>query len=331
MTAHRAFAPGVALMGLMVGSLCASGQATTFRGRLIITAEGINASQVRVTLRDLGTDDAKPDGSFAISIPSRTTTVDLSAELNGRKLSVTSPRNPINVPLSSAAVTDIFIGPTIEQFLADALGPVRARLESSGRAAGARDSSILNALNDLTRSVAEMARVQVDVLIADAARAQKRSQSVPVISRALELFDLNANNVHQVFQYVASAAFTNDSAYALLKRTINDYKPALDSLYVHQGTLKQLVEDNWGQQQSAALQSVLDAALGDIHDGLIYPMNRLIPKIDSVLRGRIRGNAAAAARDEVLRESTRFVLSLTPKLALLRDRKTRLMTALQSP
>ena len=311
--------------------LGARAQATVFRGRLLISSENVKPSQVRVVLEGLGTSTPSTDGSFSIAIPSGTRSVTLRVEAGAQRLEVTYPRNPVNVPVDASAVTDVVVGPTLEKLLADALGPLLARLETTSRAAGVRDSSIKTAIDGLTQYVADAAKVRPADLNLEAARAQKRSETFPEISESLERYELRVNNVHQAFLYVAGASFTNDSAFALLKRTINEYNPAFDTLKVRRGSLQQVVSDNWDERRWIELRNVFDFVLGDIHDLSIKPMNALIPRIDSVLRGRVRGGAATRMRTDVLSESQRFVRALEPKLGQLRERKTRVLAELQSP
>jgi hypothetical protein len=305
-------------------------QAAVFRGRLLISDESVRPAQVRVILDGLGASTPSTDGSFAIAIPSGTRTVTLRVESATGRLQVAYPQNPVNVPLDANAITDVFVGPTIEKLLADALGPVRARLESSSRAAGVEDSSIRAAIAELTRYVADAARVRADDLDAAAERAQKRAETFPEISESLERFDLRVNNVHQAFLYVAGASFSNDSAFALLKRTINEYNPAFDTLQVRRNTLENVVRQNWDEQRWTELRAVFDYALSDIHAATIKPMNSVVPRIDSVLRGRLRGDRANRTRAEVVSEVQQFVRALEPKLGILRERKVRILAELQS-
>jgi hypothetical protein len=293
-----------------LSALDSGAQATVFRGRLLLSTESVKPAQVRVVLEGLGASTPSTDGSFSIAIPAGTRTVMLRVESGAGVLQVTYPRNPINVPLDANAVTDVVIGPTLEILLADALGPFLARLEATSRAAGVRDSSIRAAIADIMRSVADAAKVQAADLNTEAARAQKRAETFPEISESLERYELRANNVHQAFLYVAGASFSNDSAFALLKRTINEYNPAFDTLKVRRGSLQQVVSDNWDERRWTELRAVFDFVLGDIHDLTIKPMNGLIPRIDSVLRGRVRGDAATRMRTEVLSETQVFVRTL---------------------
>ena len=321
----------IALTAATLFPLSARAQASVFRGRLLISTESVKPGQVRVVLEGLGTSTPSTDGSFSIAIPAGTRTVMLRVESGAEKVQVTYPRNPVNVPVDPSAVTDIVIGPTLEALLADALGPLLARLESTSRAAGVGDSSIKASIGELTRYVADATRLQVTDLNAEAARAQKRAETFPEISETLERYEIRAGNVHQSFLYVAGASFDNDSAFALLKRTINEYNPARDTLKVRRGSLQQVVSENWDERRWAELRAVFDFALGDVHDLTIMPMNALIPKIDSVLRKRVRGGAATRMRTEVLSETQRFVRILEPKLEQLRERKTRVLTELQLP
>lgn len=306
-------------------------QASVFRGRLLVSTDNVRPTQLRVILEGLGTSTPTSDGSFSIAIPSGTRSVTLRIEAGAERLQVTYPRNPVNVPLDANAVTDVVVGPTLEKLLADALGPFLVRLEANSRAAGVRDSSIKATVNEVTRFLADAAKVEVSVLNAEAARAQKRAEVFPEISESLELYDLRVNNVHQAFLYVAGASFSNDSAFALLKRTINEYNPAFDALKVRRGSLQQVVSENWDERRWTELRAVFDFVVGDIHDLTIKPMNELLPKIDSVLRRLVRGDAANRMRAEVLSETQRFVRNLEPKLGQLRERKTRVLAELQIP
>jgi hypothetical protein len=159
-------------------------------------------------------------------------------------------------------------------------------------------------------------------------RAQKRAETFPEISESLERFDLRVNNVHQAFLYVAGASFSNDSAFALLKRTISEYNPAFDALQVRRNTLENVVRQNWDDQRWTELRSVFDYALLDIHATTIKPMNSVVPRIDSVLRRRVGGDHASRMRAEVLAEVQRFVSALAPKLGILRERKVRVLAEL---
>jgi hypothetical protein len=138
------------------------------------------------------------------------------------------------------------------------------------------------------------------------------------------------NNVHQAFLYVAGASFSNDSAFALLKRTINEYNPAFDTVQVRRNTLENVVRQNWDDHRWTELRSVFDYALSDIHAATIKPMNSVVPRIDSVLRGRLRGDHANRTRADVLSEIQRFIRVLEPKLGVLRERKVRVLAELQS-
>ena len=308
-----------------------SAQASVFRGRLLVSNEHVKPSQVSVVLEGLGTSTPTSDGSFSIAIPSGTRSVMLRVEAGAERLQVTYPRNPVNVPLDANAVTDIVVGPTLEKLLADALGPFLARLEANSRAAGIRDSSIKATVSEVTRFLADAAKVEASDLNMEAVRAQKRAETFPEISENLERYELRVNNVRNAFQYVAGASFSNDSAFALLKRTINEYNPAFDTLKVRRGSLEQVVSENWDERRWSELRAVFDFVVGEIHELTIKPMNALIPRIDSVLYERVRGNAANRMRANVLSETQRFVRTLEPKLGQLRERKTRVLAELQIP
>ena len=223
----------------------------------------------------------------------------LRVESGAEKVQVTYPRNPVNVPVDPSAVTDIVIGPTLEALLADALGPLLARLESTSRAAGVRDSSIRATISAMTQYVADAAKVEAAYLTTESARAQKRAETFPEISETLERYEIRAGNVHQAFLYVAGAAFDNDSAFALLKRTINEYNPARDTLKVRRGRPGAGGFRELGRERRwVELRAVFDFALGDVHDLTIMPMNALIPKIDSVLQKQVRGRSATRIKTE---------------------------------
>ena len=308
-----------------------SAQASVFRGRLLVSNENVKPSQVRVVLEGLGTSTPTSDGSFSIAIPSGTRSVMLRVEAGAERLQVTYPRNPVNVPLDANAVTDVIVGPTLEKLLADALGPFLARLEANSRAAGIRDSSIKATVNDVTRFLADAAKVEASDLNMEAVRAQKRAETFPAISETLELYDLRVNNVRNAFEYVAGASFTNDSAFKLLKRTINDYNTAFDALKVRRGSLEAVVSANWDERRWSELRALFDFVVGDVHDLTVKQTNVLVLRIDSVAGRRVRGNAANRMRTEVLSESQRFVRTLEPKLGQLRERKTRVLAELQIP
>jgi len=306
-------------------------QGAVFRGRLLLPQGSMPLTQVRVVLEGQGATTPSADGSFSIGIPAGTKTVVLRVEVGDRRLQVTYPPNPVNVPLDGAAVTQVLVGPSTEAVLAEVLGAQRAKIEAGFKAAGVSDSLIIAAIAALTRQIAEGANIEAAALNTAAARAQKRSEMYPVISEALETYDVKVNNVQQAFRYIIGPSFSSDAAFAQLKLAITEYNPAFETLRTRRGAMEAAVKEYWDDRRWTELRAVFDLALGDVHRVHVLPLNALLPKVDSVLRGKLRDNAATRAQAEVLSEVQRFLAGIVPRLDQFAEKKTRLLADLQVP
>jgi hypothetical protein len=321
------------LLGGLVACLVADAgaQTTVFKGRLIVSAGGPPVTQMRVNLGPANGIAPRADGQFSAAVPAGVRSLLITVDTGNDKWQAWHPRLPVAVSLDTSVVTEILVGPSVEESVRRGFVAMSAQLRGQLTALGVTDSVTQSLLRSMSNDLAARANVPVEDLTAAASLGEKRAELFPVLAGTVETYLLKLQNVHLAFQYVAGPAFSNDSAFAQLKGAILAYNPALEALKAQHEGFEHSVREFWDSERLAGdYRALVDYALSEIHDAHILPLNPIMSDIDAVLKGRARGPAAARSREDTMSRIRVFLSATEPRIAEFARRKTRLLAQLQT-
>jgi hypothetical protein len=306
-------------------------QTVPFRGRVVMAAGGPPFRQMTIRLDRFATTTPNDGGFFSGAIPAGTSSMTIRVETGNPRWALRYPVGAVAVPRDTGFVTDIIVGPSIEETLSRDYASSMARLSAGLRSAGAADSQVIAAIDVLRREFAERTNLKVDELRAAEQLTSARAQIFPQLSAAIEAYLIKANNIAIAFQYLLESSFGSDSAFAQLRLAIVEYNSAFEALRTSRDGFENGVATNWRSPRlSADLRALLDYALGDIHSTEILPLNEVLPDVSRILTRRLQGNEAQTKRVEVLARVRTTVTTLRARLEELERRKIRVLDALQS-
>lgn len=323
------------VLGVLAAMLCASpmvsgAQTVPFRGRVVMAAGGPPFRQMVVRLDRYGVATPNDGGFFTVAIPAGVSSLTVQVETGSPRWTLRYPVTAIAVPRDANMITDLIVGPSIEEVLSRDYANSVSRLRAGLRTAGVADSQVLGAIESLRREFAERTNVRVEELRAAERLTSARARIFPSLAATVEAFVIKANNLAIVFQYLLEPSFSSDSAFAQLKRGIVEYNGAYEALRTERAGFESGVAQAWQSAQlSAEFRSLLDYALGDIHATDVLPLNEVLPDVSRILTGALRGAAAQTRREEVLARVRSSTATLRARLDELERRKIRLMSALQ--
>ena len=331
MTARGAWcAVACALATAAFASAIVGAQTVPFRGRVVMPAGGPPFRQMKIRVGAFGVTSPNDGGFFTGAIPAGSTSVTLQIETGNPRWIVRYPVGSVAVPRDALFVTDVIIGPSIDNTLARDYAAESARLRTSLKGAGVADSQVIAAIDGLRREFADRTNVQIDELRQAERRGNERAQIFPHLAATIEAFAIKANNVEIAFHYLLEPSFSSDSAFAQLKRGITEYNLAFETLKTERGGFEKGVADYWGNERiSADLSALLDYALGEIHAVNILPLNQVLPDVRRILRRELNARDAAEKRGEVLGLVRTSVAALHVRLEELDRRKIRVLGALE--
>jgi hypothetical protein len=319
-----------AVLMLALWPMSAPAQSVQFRGRVVMAAGGPPFQQMKVRIDRFGTATPNDGGFFTAAIPAGVMSVTIQVETGNPRWTLRYPVAAIAVPRDANFVTDIIVGPSIEETLSRDYAASIARLRTSLRSAGAADTQVLAAIESLRREFAERTNVRVDDLRAAERVTSERARILPGLSATVEMFTIKADNLAMVFQYLLESSFSSDSAFAQLNRGLLEYNAAYEALKTGRAGFESGVSQAWQNAQiSADFRALMDYALGDVHATEILPLNDVLPDVSRVLTGVLRGADAQSKRAEVLARVRITGTALRARLDELERRKVRVMTALQ--
>lgn len=307
-----------------------SAQTVPFRGRVVMAAGGPPFRQLVVRLDRYGVATPNDGGFFTVAIPAGVLSLTVQVETGNPRWTLRYPVAAIAVPRDANMITDLIVGPSIEEVLSRDYAVSVARLRSGLRTAGVADSQVLGAIESLRREFAARTNVRVDELRAAERLTSEKARIFPPLAATVEAFVIKSNNLAIVFQYLLEPSFSSDSAFAQLKRGIVEYNGAYEALRTERAGFESGVAQAWQSAQlSAELRALLDYALGDIHATDVLPLNEVLPDVSRILTGALRGTAAQIRRGEVLGRVRMSTSTLRARLDELERRKIRVMSALQ--
>ena len=296
-----------------------------------MAAGGPPLRQMTIRLDRFGVATPNDGGFFSAAIPAGTAAITIQVVTGNPRWALRYPTGPVAVPRDPSFVTDLLVGPSIEETLARDFGSSVTRLGASLRGAGAADSQVIAAIEALRREFAARTNVSVDALREAERQSDGRARILPPLSAALEGFLIKANNMTVAFQYLLEPSFGSDSAFAQLRRTITEYNASFETLKMGRAGFESGVVAHWQNPAATAdLRAVLDYALGDIHATDVLPLNEVLPDVSRILRGRLTGREAEVRRAEVMARVRLSVSTLRARLDELERRKVRVLNTLQS-
>ncbi len=305
-------------------------QTVQFRGRVVMVPGGPPFRQMTVRLDRYGVATPNDGGFFVAAIPSSVMSLTIQVETGNPRWTLRYPLSAIAVPRDANHITDIIVGPSIEETLSRDYAASIARLRTGLRNAGAADSQVIAAIEALRREFAERTNVRMEELRSAERSTNERARILPPLSASLETYVIKATNLEIAFRYLLEPSFGSDSAFAQLNRAIVDYNLAYESLRIKRNEFENDVAQAWQNAQIASdLRALFDYALGDINTIDVLPLNEVLPTVSEILTGKLRGAEAQTKRIAVLTRVQMTVTALRARLEELERRKIRVLTALR--
>ena len=110
------------------------------------------------------------------------------------------------------------------------------------------------------------------------------------ITKDLQDYSRNAQNLLSAFKYLSDYAFSNSSGIVQLSEAITNYNQTYDRLDGKRIFYQRVVNDYWGSEQAASLKNVMDFALDTIHTNKIYPLRDLLQQIREYFNSAKKNN-----------------------------------------
>jgi hypothetical protein len=308
-----------------------SAQSVAFRGRVVMASGGPPFRQITVRVDRFGVATPNDGGFFTVAIPANVRTVTVQVETGSARWALRYPVAAVPVPRDPEAITDLLVGPSIDETLSREFAASMARLSSGLRRGGAADTQVVAAINLLRQEFAQRTNLRVDELQAAERLSDERARVFPTLSATIEGFVIKADNIAIAFRYLLESSFSNDSAFAQLQRSILEYNTAYEALKTNRNGFELGVTRNWQNPRiSADLRALLDFALGDVHAIQVLPLNDVLPDVSRILTRQVSGREAESKRAEILARVRGTTSALMLRLEELERRKTRVIEALQS-
>ncbi|NOT09328.1 MAG: hypothetical protein HOP28_14120 [Gemmatimonadales bacterium] len=322
----------VVLLATVAVQPASARQTVTFRGKIHVAGRGPLPSQMKVRLGPFGTHVPNDGGFFAGAIPAETRSIALEVETGSPKWVVRYPLGPVAVPRDSAFVTDVIIGPSIEETLARAYAVENALLREHLKGAGLQDSLVIAALDGIRREFQDRTHLEAAALREAATRQNERLKEYPRLATAFEAYDIKAHNIRTAFTYILEPAFVSGAAFGVLRNAILEYNVAFESLRTQRKDFENVVHERWeGERVYSDVVGFMNYALATVHEGQVLPLNDLLPDINRVLRGQLNGGDAKRLRDAVTARVQTAVRDLDPLLKELGRLKDVALLRLQEP
>jgi hypothetical protein len=308
----------------------ATQQVTRFKGRVVMLDDGLAPGRLTVRLGEFGSTATNDAGFFAVPLPAGTRSVTVQVETGDPKWVVRYPSGPIPVPADTSFVTDIMVGLSIEANLARAYAITNSQLAQRLEAAGVKQDQTLDILDRMRADFASRTQLEAEELRIAAQRETDRVREYRPIAAAIERYVTAANDLQNAFIFISDQAFTNDSAYAELKKSVRDYNGAFDTLQTNRMSFEATVRTYWGSDRiSSDLRDFFDYALGEVHRVRILSLNGTQEPITKIAKGQVKGSEAKKLQQETEARIDTTVRELAPRLEELGRRKDRILLELQ--
>jgi hypothetical protein len=282
-------------------------QTINLKGQLLQDTKVIRNYTVIIDGHPATTNDA---GIFQAPISAATKQV--KVQPSDQKYVIVYPQGGrVLVPKDASLVTEIVVAAfKSNDYLKEYLNVSKQIKDSVGKSSG--EIKLLHGqLDSIIKVLHKLSYTDTDLRSAKEIQEGK-DRNLFDITKDLEDYSRNLQNLLSAFKYVSDYAFTNNKAINQLSEAVLNYNQVYDRLDGKKIFYQKAIADYWGKDEADSFQHVISFAMDTIHASRIYPLRDLLKQINDYFNTTKKNNdlklsiqkkiADAVAEDEVLIE-----------------------------
>lgn len=262
-------------MILLLAFASAFSQAVSLKGQLLQDTKIISNYTVLIDGKPETTDDA---GIFTAEIASSVKQVKI--QTSDQKYVIVYPRDgKILVPKDASLITEIIVASfKSNDYLKEYLTVSKQIKDSIGKSQG-QIKSLNTRLDSITSMLHKLNYTDTDLRSAKEIQEGK-DRNVYDITKDLEDYSRNAQNLLSAFKYVSDYAFSNSKAILQISEAVLNYNQVYDRLDGKKAYYQKTINDYWGSDEAGSFKNIVDLAMDTIHTQKIYPLRDLLQQIN---------------------------------------------------
>jgi hypothetical protein len=296
-------------------------QTINLKGQLLQNAKVIKNYTVIIDGHPATTDDA---GIFKAVISA--TTKQVKVQPSDQKYIIVYPQGGrVLVPKDASLVTEIVVAAfKSNDYLKEYLNVSKQIKDSVGKSTN-QIKQLYGQLDSIIKVLHKLSYTDTDLRSAKEIQEGK-DRNIFDITKDLQDYSRNAQNLLSAFKYISDYAFSNNKAINELSQAILNYNQVYDRLDGKKVFYQKTIADYWGKDEADSFQHVINFAMDTIHANKIYPLRDLLKQINDYFNASKKNNelklsiqkkiADVIREDEALierlkNEITQFSQSLT--------------------
>ena len=260
------------MLSLAIGT--GYGQTSKFKGQLLQETKVIKNYTVLVDGKPATTDDA---GIFYAFISSSAKQVKIQP--SDQKYVIVYPQGGrALIPKDLTLVTEIMVANfKSNDYLKEYLSVSKQIKDSIGKSSG-QIKSLHSQLDSIMKVLHKLNYTDQDLRTAKEIQDGK-DRNLYDITKDLEDYARNAENLISAFRYLSDYAFSNSRGITQLSEAITNYNQAFDRLDGKKTFYQKTIADYWSPAQADSFKNIVSLALDTLHRDKIYPLRDLLDQV----------------------------------------------------
>lgn len=249
-------------------------QTIQFKGQLLQNNNVVSNYTVLVDGKPATTNDA---GIFYSPVSAASTQVNIQASdktyivlypLAGRTL----------IPKDASLITQIVVASFQSNNYLKKYFDISKQLSDSIGKSNSQLNSLRNGLDSVVKVLHKLSYTDTDLRTAKEMQEGK-DRNLFDITKDLEDYSRNAQNLISAFQYISAYAFANPNALLQLSEAVTNYNNSYDKLDGKRAYYLSTLNNFWDKNKADSFSQVVSFALDTIHTKNIYPLRDLLQQI----------------------------------------------------
>ena len=261
-------------MILLLAFSSAFSQTVSLKGQLLQDTKVIKNYTILIDGKPETTDDA---GIFTAEIASSVKQVKI--QTSDQKYVIVYPRDgKILVPKDASLITEIIVASfksndylkeylTVSKQIKDSIGKSQTQIKSLNTQLDSI-TSMLHKLNYTDTDLRSAKEIQ-----------EGKDRNLFDITKDLQDYARNAQNLLSAFKYLSDYAFTNSRGLEQLSEAITNYNDVYNRLDGKKMFYQQTIANYWSKDLADSFQNVISFVQDTIHANKIYPLRDLLQQI----------------------------------------------------
>jgi len=289
-------------------------QTVILKGQLLQDTKVIKNYSVLIDGKPETTDDA---GIFSAEIGSSVKQVKI--QTSDQKYVIVYPRDgKILVPKDASLITEIVVANfKSNDYLKEYLTVSKQIKDSIGKSQG-QIKSLNTQLDSITSMLHKLNYTDTDLRSAKEIQEGK-DRNIYDITKDLQDYARNTENLVSAFKYVSDYAFSNSSAILQISEAINNYNQAFDRLDGKKTFYQKTIADYWGIEQANSYQNIINLAVDTLHRNRIYPLRDLLQQLRDYFNV---GKKSNELKNSIQQKITHIITEDTELIDRLRNKIT---------